>query len=118
MGCRKIALRLQLGGARLQIRVTLRPKGLWEQYTPKAKGCRRVVLSPFHGGSKAAKQGDVEAQIHLAYAYVNGDGAPKDVQAAIMWWREAAARGNAVAQHSLGVAYFNGKRCSDRTFRA
>ena len=52
---------------------------------------------------KAAEGGEPEAQIHLASRYERGEGAPRDEQAALKWWRAAANQGERHAQNRLGV---------------
>lgn len=51
-----------------------------------------------------AEAGDVEAQFRLATAYDWGEGAPRDGDAALRWYRRAAEAGDAEAQNSLGSA--------------
>src|ERR1700756_2465255 len=57
---------------------------------------------------KAAERGDAEAQIALAKAYFNGNGAPKDENQAFEWVRKAAEQGHPKAQYDLGVFYNRG----------
>ncbi len=56
----------------------------------------------------AAEEGDVFAQYHLAEAYRKGDDLPKDLEAALRWYRAAAEQGHAKAQNDLGSTYLNG----------
>lgn len=54
---------------------------------------------------KAAEQGDVEAQVNLAYCYYIGSGVEQDYAEAVKWYRKAAEKGSAKAQFSLGACY-------------
>ena len=61
---------------------------------------------------EAANDGHVGAALHLAHLYCgNRVDRNKEINAhdAIAWYKKAAAAGNAEAQHSLGMIYFNGK---------
>ncbi len=55
-----------------------------------------------------AKNGNVEAQRNLGWAYYRGDGITKDKVEAVRWWRKAAEQGDTQAQSVLGRAYSNG----------
>jgi TPR repeat protein len=54
---------------------------------------------------KAADQGNIAAQIHLAELYRDGRGVPRDMEQAVAWYRKAADKGDAGAQGSLGLLY-------------
>ena len=58
--------------------------------------------------TKAAEQGDADAQYHLGL-YFRSRGKAQDYDKAIMWWTKAAEQGNPAAQDNLGVAYEKGK---------
>lgn len=55
--------------------------------------------------SKAAKQGDADAQFQLGEMYRDGRGVPRDYAAAIAWYRKAAQQGNVDGQFGLGSMY-------------
>ena len=62
---------------------------------------------------RAAKQGDVDAQVGVAQMYENGDGVPQNYPQAVTWYKKAAEhvpdRGGAgVARSSLGLLYMDG----------
>ena len=59
--------------------------------------------------SKAAVQGDPEAQFNLANAYRSGRGVEADPRTAFLLWSNAAAAGVAAAQTRLGLAYAQGE---------
>ena len=59
--------------------------------------------------TKAANQGDADAQYNLGVAYHDGEGVPQDYAEAVRWWRKAAEQGNLMAQSNLGVAYEHGE---------
>jgi len=54
---------------------------------------------------KAADQGSIPAQIHLAELYRDGRGVPRDMEQAVAWYRKAADKGDVGAQGSLGLLY-------------
>ena len=58
--------------------------------------------------TKAATQGDADAQYNLGFMYDEGRGMPKDDKKAVEWYRKAAKQGNADAQIHLGFMYMNG----------
>ena len=55
-----------------------------------------------------AKQGDSNAQLHLAWRYAFGHGVTKDINKALTCYRLAAKQDNALAQTILGIRYLNG----------
>jgi TPR repeat protein len=57
----------------------------------------------------AAEQGDVSAQMDIAYAYHYGKGVPQDSAEAAIWYDKAAAKGNARAQLHMGDAHYKGE---------
>ena len=59
--------------------------------------------------SKAANQGDQEAQYNLANAYRHGLGVEKDLAKAFEWVMASATGGLAAAQASAGLAYATGE---------
>ena len=54
---------------------------------------------------KAADQGSIVAQIHLADLYRDGRGVTRDRTQAVAWYRKAADQGDAGAQGTLGLLY-------------
>jgi TPR repeat protein len=54
--------------------------------------------------TKAADQGDTEAQCCVAKLYMNGLGVVKSDLEAARWHKKAAEQGRADAQHNLGIA--------------
>jgi TPR repeat protein len=54
---------------------------------------------------KAADQGNIPAEIHLADLYRDGRGVPRDMEQAVAWYRKAAEKDDAGAQGSLGLLY-------------
>jgi TPR repeat protein len=54
---------------------------------------------------KAAENGHVGAQSTLGACYYYGEGVTRDPDAAIRWWRAAAAQGDESAQNNLRVAF-------------
>lgn len=62
---------------------------------------------------KSAKAGNEEDQILVGLNYQVGDGLPKDFDQAVYWYKKAAERGNAKAQHSLGTLLIYGQEKPD-----
>ena len=58
--------------------------------------------------SKAAEQGNAEAQGIFGWCYANGKGVTKDEKEAVRWYMKAAQQGNAKAQFNLGNCYYSG----------
>lgn len=60
---------------------------------------------------KAADQGYVKGEIHLADLYRDGQGKifPRDMQQAAHWYRKAADQGDSGAQGTLGMLYTLGQ---------
>ncbi|HXR38724.1 MAG TPA: tetratricopeptide repeat protein [Terracidiphilus sp.] len=54
---------------------------------------------------KAAGQGSIPAQIHLADLYRDGRGVTRDTAQAAAWYRKAAEQGDPGAQGTLGILY-------------
>jgi AcrR family transcriptional regulator len=51
---------------------------------------------------RRAESGDAKAQSQLAFAYLRGSGVKRDIDAAVRWSREAAAKGEPDAEYLLG----------------
>lgn len=58
--------------------------------------------------TKAAEQGDANAQYNIGQCCFSGDGVAKDMKEAVKWWRKAAEQGLAYAQCNLGFCYDTG----------
>jgi hypothetical protein len=58
---------------------------------------------------KAAEQGSIAGQIHLAQLYRDGKGVDRDMVQAAEWYRKAAEQGDASAQGTLGLLYSVGQ---------
>jgi TPR repeat protein len=58
---------------------------------------------------KAAEQGDVGGEIHLAALYRDGKGVVRNPALAAEWYRKAAEQGDAGAQGTLGLLYSIGQ---------
>lgn len=57
---------------------------------------------------KAAKRGNVKAQINLGAMYDNGQGVSQNHKEAVKWYKLAATKGSVVAQFNLGAMYYAG----------
>lgn len=57
-----------------------------------------------------AKRGDADAQYNLGYAYRTGKGVRTDIDAALEWYKKAAAQGHLRAADSVGhILHYQGK---------
>eukprot|EP00935_MAST-01C_sp_MAST-1C-sp1_P001159 g1159.t1 len=59
--------------------------------------------------TKAAEQGDAEAQEGLAVMYLEGGGVPQDKQKAAEWMAKGAEQGDAAAQAGLALMHLDGE---------
>ena len=59
--------------------------------------------------TKAAEQGNVDAQAYLAGAFRTGAGVPKNPEETVRWFRAAAERGDARSQGVLASIYGTGE---------
>ncbi|MGD9949778.1 MAG: tetratricopeptide repeat protein [Desulfobulbus sp.] len=58
--------------------------------------------------SRAAQQGNIGAQVDLAYMYYNGLGGERDYAKALVLYEKAALQGNSLAQANTGLMYATG----------
>ena len=72
------------------------------------RGVRRSLRRAACWYEKAARQGDAQAQVQLAYLYEDGCGVRPDHKKELYWYRKAARQGSPDAQCALGVIYWNG----------
>ncbi len=68
--------------------------------------CRPVMITidqkqAVHWYSKAAKQGDADAQYNLGIMYARGEGVALDNKRALFWFKKSAAQGHVGAQGVL-----------------
>lgn len=63
----------------------------------------------FAAALKAARRGNVEAQVQTAYAYINGVGVPADGKQALYWFRQAALSGDGEALWKCAEIYLKGE---------
>jgi uncharacterized protein len=75
------------------------------------KGVERDPQQAVGWYRKAADQGNVIAELHLAVLYRDGAGKsfPRDVGQAAAWYRKAADQGDSGAQGTLGMLYTLGQ---------
>ena len=66
-------------------------------------------MTPIHALAEQAEQGNVDAQLELAFLYRNGQGVEQSHEKAVEWWNKSAEQGNATAQSVLGICYANGQ---------
>jgi len=58
---------------------------------------------------RGGRQGRADAQRSLGGCYGNGKGVAQDHEAALRWFRKAAAQGHAAAQQKVGTCYEHGE---------
>lgn len=58
---------------------------------------------------KAAEQGSIPGEMHLAACYRDGTGVARDMAQAAEWYRKAAEQGDVTAQATLGLLYSLGQ---------
>lgn len=63
----------------------------------------------FERYSKAAEQGEAEAQFTLGWIYSEGKGMKQDKKQAFDWFSKAAEQGHPEAQFNLGTMYYTGE---------
>lgn len=63
---------------------------------------------------KAATQGDVDAQLFLAAAYLYGVGVKKNTDTATHYYIDAAKSGNALAQYALAEHFIDSRHASNK----
>ena len=85
---------------------------LW--YVSAAKGGNldaqdALIKNDIQRLTKAAEQGQVDAQYKLGICYEYGRGVIKNLEIAVQWYAKAAEQGNAFAQDRLGQCYEYGK---------
>ena len=69
-----------------------------------------IAQSDYDDNISAAKNGDADAQFHIAWLYFCGDGGvDQDFEKAVYWCRKAANQGHIRAQSELGYCYFAGE---------
>jgi TPR repeat protein len=77
------------------------------------EGCVHNLDRPAEGAAMccyrmATEAGYLEAQLILAWNYLNGHGIARDTAAAALWFRKAAEQGDAGAQFQLAELYCTG----------
>ena len=78
-------------------------------YFPLDESIKKDINEAFKWYTKAALQGQVEAQYNLGVMYDQGKGVPKNYSDAYKWYKLAAEQGFANAQYNLGVMYYRGE---------
>jgi hypothetical protein len=74
------------------------------------KGVERDLKQAAEWYKKAADQGDLAGELHLAVLYRDGGkDFPREITQAAEWYRKAAEQGDASAQATLGVLYSIGQ---------
>jgi TPR repeat protein len=58
---------------------------------------------------RAGDQGNVQAEIDLAFMYSHGQGLQKDYTRAVDWYQRAADQGDSAGQDSIGFMYLHGQ---------
>jgi TPR repeat protein len=58
---------------------------------------------------KGAAAGDLTSQVSLAVRYYEGEGTPRDLDAAFTWFRKASEQGDELSQNNLAHMYHKGE---------
>jgi hypothetical protein len=75
----------------------------------KGQGVDKNDTEAFKWFTKAAEQGNAQAQCSLGVMYVHGQGVTQDDTEAFKWFTKAAEQGEAGAQANLGLMYAHGR---------
>jgi hypothetical protein len=67
---------------------------------------------------RAADQGEVQAQLKLAYLYAYGEGVAEDRAEAVVLYEKAAEQGSLEAMYYVGSAYSEGLGVEEDYFKA
>ena len=67
------------------------------------------LTESFNLFTRAAENGDADAQYELGDCYYYGKGTDEDESMAVKWFTKAAKNGNIEAQYELGICYQNGR---------
>jgi hypothetical protein len=104
-GSHRSGLSALIGGAIL-LQTPLASADLAEGYEAYVRGEYEIAYSEL---LPAAQAGDYIAGYYLGLLYWDGNGIEKDVDAAVVWLGDAAARGHTGAQLSMALAYESGQ---------
>jgi predicted Zn-dependent protease len=74
-----------------------------------AVGTPTIVAAAAPTGVSTARQEDAEKQYQRAVEFEEGSGRPQDLEAALKWYRKAAAQGHRDALFNLGMMYVEGR---------
>ena len=67
--------------------------------------------------TKAAMQGDPDAQLNLGMMYERGDGVTRNLRTAAEWYGKAADQGHVYAQYNLATMYHAGEGVEKECFK-
>lgn len=81
---------------------------LAERYYNGTDGVEKDYLTACMWYTKAAEQGDPDAQNMLGLCYFHSRGVVQDRETAVKWFQKAAEQGSFRANNNLGNCYFNG----------
>ena len=82
---------------------------LGEMYLDGINGVAVDHEAAFHWLSKAAAQGDPQAEYLLGFMYENGLYVARNVSRAVKWYKKSAQKGDVLAQYNLALIYKEGK---------
>jgi localization factor PodJL len=85
---------------------------------PEATAHRVAAQTALQKRIARADSGDARAERELAFAYLRGDGVPKDLAASARWAQAAAEQGDGEAQYLAGSLYRDGAGVPRDTARA
>ncbi|OPZ57981.1 MAG: putative beta-lactamase HcpC precursor [Deltaproteobacteria bacterium ADurb.Bin510] len=101
--CRWLERAAELGASEARERLaTLLPETVADEPDPTTDTELTELMT-------AAQAGDTEAQYQLGIVYYHGEGAPRDLEQALNWFKLAAEQGDAEAQFNLGLMIGRGE---------
>ena len=83
----------------------------------KAEEAGDMVVAA-HWWTKAAEQGDAQAQYNLGNKYADGEGVAEDDKQAVYWYTKAAEQGDADAQTVLAYMHIDGEGVPEDVVKA
>jgi TPR repeat protein len=87
-----------------------------EDWLEKGTACHKagIYSEAVNWYRKAAEQGNMEAQYHLGFCYLNGHGITNDDLMAFHWINKAARQGDGDSLCIMGTCYAAGWECLQR----
>ena len=81
----------------------------WHNVLWGTEGVEQNYEQAVYWFTKAAEQGNAEAQFALGFCYANGEGIEQNYEQAVYWYAKAAEQDNMDALYNLGKCYERGE---------